>query len=167
MSRAEPFDPYFNPRIPYGMRLVYAEGVSVLHEISIHASRMGCDNCSARPGFPGIISIHASRMGCDYRFRFYPTPEQISIHASRMGCDLHGDILRRARLISIHASRMGCDSVRPPMWEHLPISIHASRMGCDRPRPRSSTWWCYFNPRIPYGMRRDQRRSIRLSRPYL
>ena len=38
----------FNPRIPYGMRLG-AERVAILHEISIHASRMGCDPMTAIP----------------------------------------------------------------------------------------------------------------------
>ena len=34
------------------------------------------------------------------------------------------------------------------------ISIHASRMGCDRCARPARTWTTYFNPRIPYGMRR-------------
>ena len=37
---------YFNPRIPYGMRHEHATGI-VAWFISIHASRMGCDPSSA------------------------------------------------------------------------------------------------------------------------
>ena len=36
----------------------------------------------------------------------------------------------------------------------LSISIHASRMGCDHATKASRQRRSYFNPRIPYGMRR-------------
>ena len=78
---------YFNPRIPYGMRLgqtdngnswtvfqsthpvwdatlEYRAGEHIAL-ISIHASRMGCDRDASRPPSQQPISIHASRMGCD------------------------------------------------------------------------------------------------------
>ena len=81
---------------------------------------------------------------------------QISIHASRMGCDEPWG--RRAdgeqKFQSTH-----------PVWDatlfdaksatHEGISIHASRMGCDWFACGFFRLFFYFNPRIPYGMRRD------------
>ena len=80
----------FNPRIPYGMRLLARFQRQRFGQISIHASRMGCDirhlECRNRartfqsthpvwdatghkivPVRSLVISIHASRMGCDIR----------------------------------------------------------------------------------------------------
>jgi len=131
-------------------------------------------------GFRSLISIHASRMGCDISAifqvahqRFQSTHpvwdatvpvwsvvdrcQTISIHASRMGCDYRTLPPRQqTRPISIHASRMGCDQCAKFLPVFTRISIHASRMGCDclralYPSPQAS----YFNPRIPYGMRRQ------------
>ena len=147
----------FNPRIPYGMRpdnempptpvIVFQSTHPVwdatgdsgdlgrLEEISIHASRMGCDfDYIPITHIPRFQSTHpvwdatVGGLGAEGDF-------SISIHASRMGCDPpHSSWLRARRLISIHASRMGCD--------YTPTHY------------RLSTW--YFNPRIPYGMRPTQ-----------
>ena len=156
--------------------------------ISIHASRMGCDQTtqpsrrvtnkfqSTHPVWDATgdsgdlgrleeISIHASRMGCDFDYipithipRFQSTHPVWDATVGGLGAE--GDFS-----ISIHASRMGCD---PPHSSWLRarrlISIHASRMGCDRLRCTSVSLPVHFNPRIPYGMRRHaphsrQRRS--------
>ena len=63
--------------------------------------------------------------------------------------------IKRDRRISIHASRMGCDigNSRKPL--EIKISIHASRMGCDDTRRQDGRPQVNFNPRIPYGMRRQ------------
>ena len=102
----------------------------------------------------GQISIHASRMGCDFPLPACECGVAISIHASRMGCDSCSATELPKRYISIHASRMGCDrrgrdaeirhrdfNPRIPYGmrrrrtanriRFRPISIHASRMGCD------------------------------------
>ena len=52
-----------------------------------------------------------------------------------------------------------------PVWGATPaedskptagaISIHAPRMGCDRSSASASTATMHFNPRTPYGVRRD------------
>ena len=77
----------FNPRIPYGMRLILYGmltlsmlfqsthpvwdatfkffSIEPVDEISIHASRMGCDDFLQMTNVLSDISIHASRMGCD------------------------------------------------------------------------------------------------------
>ena len=62
-------------------------GTPVYIQISIHAARMGCDDCGTDNTALIIISIHAARMGCDTagKIRFYT--QGISIHAARMGCD--------------------------------------------------------------------------------
>ena len=56
--------------------------------------------------------------------------------------------------ISIHASRMGCDRMLIRKITQQGISIHASRMGCDVTGRLFLLTNYYFNPRIPYGMRR-------------
>ena len=101
----------FNPRIPYGMRLPVLSKALDEYWISIHASRMGCDQGRDRQGQRRVISIHASRMGCD----------------------IASQIVRRAnsQFQSTH-----------PVWD-------ATRS--PRKHDRRSN---YFNPRIPYGMRR-------------
>ena len=167
----------FNPRIPYGMRLaprwtglsdnVFQSTHPVWDAtvpwdmgyrdivISIHASRMGCDDLSSahqpkatdfNPRIP-----YGMRPGPQHRFRqqcyFNPRipygmrparrpgidiSRHISIHASRMGCDAHRGHGDRMNIqISIHASRMGCDDFVRPQRHVCHISIHASRMGCD------------------------------------
>ena len=79
---------YFNPRIPYGMRLAAHVDLRSVAVISIHASRMGCDNVGSEISVEReAISIHASRMGCDQRLHGDEQEHSISIHASRMGCD--------------------------------------------------------------------------------
>ena len=100
------------------------------------------------------ISIHASRMGCDHAIILLRKSRHISIHASRMGCD--NRLNRVASYPRYFNPRIPygmrlfqCARFRQPPV----ISIHASRMGCDhspRKHDRRST---YFNPRIPYGMR--------------
>ena len=167
----------FNPRIPYGMRRGYDTDFAYKKGISIHASRMGCDQTtqpsrrvtnkfqSTHPVWDATgdsgdlgrleeISIHASRMGCDFDYipithipRFQSTHPVWDATVGGLGAE--GDFS-----ISIHASRMGCD---PPHSSWLRarrlISIHASRMGCDRGRKRRNLPDRDFNPRIPYGMR--------------
>ena len=122
---------YFNPRIPYGMRRAHIT-VEGLADISIHASRMGCDTGSCRN----------SR---NYR-HFNPR-----IPYGMRRDPLHADVRRFQ--ISIHASRMGCDMWHNQLTFNQRISIHASRMGCDTRIRNSRSVPGYFNPRIPYGMR--------------
>ena len=66
-TNSQPKTSYFNPRIPYGMRLEDVDDCGAESGISIHASRMGCDVAVATPINHVVISIHASRMGCDFR----------------------------------------------------------------------------------------------------
>ena len=105
----------FNPRSPYGERLLDGRCVSALSDfnprsphgerpescwrhygrtvISIHAPRMGSDGQKLRLDLDVyVISIHAPRMGSDGFAKFPKPPIPISIHAPRMGSDL----LRRA-----------------------------------------------------------------------
>ena len=134
----------FNPRIPYGMRRHSQKGHPQPHQISIHASRMGCD------------------LAC-FSFCFLPWLFQ-STHpvwdATRLvfGLMIGFDIFQ-----STH-----------PVWDAtymsfqihkiFRISIHASRMGCDRRRDCSKAIFFYFNPRIPYGMRQGPAtRTVSLS----
>ena len=198
---------YFNPRIPYGMRLSLSifstvkskfqsthpvwdathgrvpfcqalafqsthpvwdatgevEYVVVLELISIHASRMGCDQTAIHPIVKHGISIHASRMGCDgsvsrlmqSKWNFNPRipygmrPVRITGNSDDAvfqsthpvwDATHHPKVSINQRSISIHASRMGCDHAQGH-GDHGPrISIHASRMGCDMPADVNSFW---------------------------
>ena len=75
-------------------------------------------------------------------------------------------IIAIVRVISIHASRMGCDPSPSQCADSVCISIHASRMGCDCGRCRLRGFACHFNPRIPYGMRRDALDLLRLTHDF-
>ena len=150
------FRPYFNPRIPYGMRPENRLSAGTDVGISIHASRMGCDTAISQTF--GQLSHFNPRI--PYGMRLLRDSASLIVNG-----------------ISIHASRMGCDTFTPPrfqfssifqsthpVWDAtrrgrkhdadvLHISIHASRMGCDRLHVRQSDGRADFNPRIPYGMR--------------
>ena len=102
---------------------------------------------------------------------------QISIHASRMGCDL-GDLPDGFQILDFNPRipygmrpDQHCRPLRwhrfqstHPVWDATTvemlycrmfvISIHASRMGCDVKSFLVHRDLLYFNPRIPYGMRR-------------
>ena len=145
----------FNPRIPYGMRpcrtsttrncpsfqsthpvwdatAPLADRVKAI-EISIHASRMGCDGRLAtqrinstyfNPRIP-----YGMRPGLFFLFQLFKRFQ--STHPVWDATSACG-IRKSCADISIHASRMGCDAgdeSRPQVF-YL-ISIHASRMGCD------------------------------------
>ena len=144
----------FNPRIPYGMRLVCWSQARPVEFISIHASRMGCDLATSAHRTRAGISIHASRMGCDMFVFYLGRTMRISIHASRMGCDQDQGSARgrrfdfnpripygmRPETNKLTAQNLIFQSTHPvwdatfqaqPLYADHPISIHASRMGCD------------------------------------
>ena len=168
----------FNPRIPYGMRPVRLLPVQA-RQISIHASRMGCDRMRLDTMHDGRISIHASRMGCDRPVRrlgdlpddFNPRIPYGMRHDSPRdgwfrpyfnpripyGMRHPAAHVTAVKPISIHASRMGCDQSSTWPWNRQRISIHASRMGCDSQIAQRVKMQKNFNPRIPYGMRRHTR----------
>ena len=203
--------PYFNPRIPYGMRRPWPPTAATGLSISIHASRMGCDR-GDRAAWRKYASHFNPRIPYGMRPASLDPPAACPDFNPRIpyGMRPSGDLADAGKLvISIHASRMGCDGIHRrrwgqkrhfnpripygmrrsgmaqpphrsrfqsthPVWDatrgrharRLPghvISIHASRMGCD-PAPLSwSRLNPYFNPRIPYGMRRSPRKHDRRS----
>ena len=84
----------------------------------------------------------------------------ISIHAPHTGRDESlGRNPKAHTAISIHAPHTGrdteCQVVAPAV---IPISIHAPHTGRDGAPSRSSARAAYFNPRAPYGARRDNER---------
>ena len=125
---------YFNPRIPYGMRL----------------TRRNSPNCSTyfNPRIPyGMrrasmhVPVHVLEFQSTHPVWDATTPPAvvcwmltISIHASRMGCD-----------IRLHGWRYLFDYFNP----RIPYGMRQLfKLGCQ---PRFD-----FNPRIPYGMRRSR-----------
>ena len=79
---------YFNPRIPYGMRLTDFLTVPLDIRISIHASHTGCDS-TTRNGKSFIFSFQSTHPIRDAtRDAYYNNARYtISIHASHTGCD--------------------------------------------------------------------------------
>ena len=79
------------------------------------------------------ISIHTSRMGCDQfdNLCFLPVNVFQSTHPA-WDVTLLSHSFAHASNISIHTSRMGCDKRYWNESVHVEsISIHTSRMGCD------------------------------------
>ena len=123
---------YFNPRIPYGMRLALCGDLTDRLLISIHASRMGCD--SVRSPSWRVLAFQSTH------------PVWDATHLRQLGLAIPP--------ISIHASRMGCDStrtIRCVPWlnfnPRIPYGMRPVQRRGLPPRSRN------FNPRIPYGMR--------------
>ena len=130
---SQSFQKYFNPRIPYGMRLLRP-----------CTRRQASEFQSTHPVWDatGVLLVD-------------PVSRDISIHASRMGCDTHGvpavipDCLFQsthpvwdATIFILRLSQFFEFQSTHPVWdativgavnsEQLEISIHASRMGCDQ-----------------------------------
>ena len=167
----------FNPRIPYGMRRAKAtQGIDGT-VISIHASRMGCDWSSGPLGqapshFNPRIPYGMRRdrhTSCPTATNFNPRIPYGMRPTARARTPTSSNFNPRIpygmRLQSLWTGIMAVVfQSTHPVWDATVrpfraqrcrhISIHASRMGCDlRPCP-SRPAAPYFNPRIPYGMRR-------------
>ena len=106
-----------------------------------------------RAGHVRDISIHASRMGCDRSSRRCARPS--GYFNPRIPYGMRRGLRTQrhdAAGISIHASRMGCDKV--PKASNLAQLFQSTHPVWDATRVLSSIimpW--HFNPRIPYGMR--------------
>ena len=136
------------------MRLLQLAGEVRHADISIHASRMGCDRGVWTVVQDRGISIHASRMGCDLSSAMacqsgvfqstHPVwdatvlcgrcvTDTCLFQSTHPVWDATAVLLALEGVveISIHASRMGCDLDHAIFHPLSVISIHASRMGCD------------------------------------
>ena len=127
-------------------------------KISIHAPLTGSDpdtvcDFTALP----FISIHAPLTGSDLHTYGRLLQETISIHAPLTGSDLFNKVQRLLQKISIHAPLTGSDGCknanqtkRGQFQSTLPLR-GATSQGSKR-----SPYTFYFNPRSPYGERRDR-----------
>ena len=147
-------------------------------EISIHASRTGCDNFVFfipdindyfNPRIPhgmrrfyivllsriNKISIHASRTGCDHlpgRFNSRPPYFNPRIpHGMRRIINIRK--ISSGKFQSTHPARDATSGEREANLIRVGISIHASRTGCDFLGQCLTVQYEDFNPRIPHGMR--------------
>ena len=145
----------FNPRLPCGRRLGALDHHLALLVVSIHASRVGGDQCPGH-GF-GRGRCFNPRLPCGRRpIRRWESVSlaNVSIHASRVG----GDAPPRS------SSRRKKFQSTPPVWEatickvlqraSARVSIHASRVGGDRSVSGMVIILTCFNPRLPCGRRR-------------
>ncbi len=105
-----------------------------------------------------VVSIHASRVGCDAAFRV-----RLSFHFRfnpRIPCGM------RPQLADPSETSLPFQSTHP-VWDATVavgvrffrkiVSIHASRVGCDHGAPPVAAGIDGFNPRIPCGMRPQDR----------
>ena len=158
-----PIPAYFNPRIPYGMRHVKA-----------HPMRWLLLFQSTHP----VWDATSQGWSADPRQAFQSTHPVWDATTIRHRCG-------QCRAISIHASRMGCDANHMwngnrqyafqsthPVWDATILetfTAHTSIFQSTHPVWDAtlrfsfiSTVFCNFNPRIPYGMRRDDDPSSEL-----
>ena len=124
---------HFNPRSPYGERRSIPRTVSAKSKfqstLPLRGATIWCRRCTARI----FISIHAPLTGSDTLNPNINSGYDISIHAPLTGSDLPLMCLSTVRrMISIHAPLTGSD-VSPRLKRRRGI---------------------YFNPRSPYGERR-------------
>ena len=78
----------FNSRTPCGVRLSSSMTYAQIHNVSIHAPRVGCDRSRLILTDVGGVSIHAPRVGCDLICKPIKQNYYVSIHAPRVGCDM-------------------------------------------------------------------------------
>ena len=128
----------------------------LIHRISIHAPRAGCDG--KKPWIWSNCIYFNPRTPCGVRPKWCiwscRTLTFQSTHPVRgaTGKPLKPDM--HSFRISIHAPRAGCDPGScGPVGRGVPISIHAPRAGCDVAAAWARGRPTYFNPRTPCGVR--------------
>ena len=123
----------FNPRAPYGARLMPGRNVSIHCIISIHAPHTGRDRLQADPRRPqAAISIHAPHTGRD------AAPE--------------GGAGRPGRFQSTRPIRGATHRLAGTVLGGVYFNPRAP-YGARRRQPAPLTRFMYFNPRAPYGAR--------------
>ena len=152
--RPQPNNKNFNPRSPWGERLLDIALTVTLKPISIHAPRGGSD-------FFGLLSTnavnyfnprspwgerHLHRHLKDVSFRFQST---LPVGGATDG-NVNG---RYAKCISIHAPRGGSDRNTHNLGCKVNDFNPRSPWGERLHRKASSFLICYFNPRSPWGER--------------
>ena len=103
------------------------------------------------------ISIHAPRVGSDYLFPSFLLTLFNSIHAPRVESDSRLTLCLPARPDFNPRSPCGERRLQPPgVVRRGAISIHAPRVGSDALEANNYTFCPNFNPRSPCGERREQ-----------
>ena len=151
----------FQSTLPVGGATTTGLSESHFRMISIHAPRGGSDRFVIAVSRNCQISIHAPRGGSDQALEILEVKPDISIHAPRGGSDMGRPISRPNRRISIHAPRGGSDLDGCSQCACvLDISIHAPRGGSDHRWGRFGSPIKHFNPRSPWGERRNSMPSF-------
>ncbi len=146
----------FNPRSPYGERPLTISQIPRHNHISIRAPHTGSDVAHTHPvrvvcRFQSALPIRgATQLGQEADH-----VAQISIRAPHTGSDGLGRASRDASRISIRAPHTGSDAAGRPVVAHRVISIRAPHTGSDDRPIGSTACRSHFNPRSPYGERRD------------
>ena len=145
---------YFNPRIPCGMRLgEYAMAMDDILEISIHASRVGCDSPKVRSPRTSIFqSTHPVWDATTFQCIWYRPRAFQSTHPVWDATTFDTTPAAGSTFQSTH-----------PVWDATKLKhelesqpvFQSTHPVWDATRPRHPSRLCrYFNPRIPCGMRR-------------
>ena len=147
--------PCFNPRIPCGMRPSVKGAYVIPNRVSIHASRVGCDQ-STNASNKTLNQFQSTHPVWDATERIWNGKSYVESFNPRIPCGMRpgpfdggGPCARFqsthpvwdattaftpptwATPVSIHASRVGCDPQECIDGRLPPVSIHASRVGCD------------------------------------
>ena len=123
----------FNPRSPWGERLEHWEQVYLSGGFNPRSPWGERPVLLHLPGLCYHVSIHAPRGGSDKQCSWPPARRIVSIHAPRGGSDWELSLVAELRSVSIHAPRGGSD-----------FQMQTGNIVFDG-----------FNPRSPWGERRD------------
>ena len=150
---------YFNPRSPWGERLL-RERKTVAHAkfqstLPVGGATRPSRNLANIIRFQSTLPVGGATRLRSGMLLFL----SISIHAPRGGSDRLVQGFYRPADISIHAPRGGSDVHPSANFTLFDISIHAPRGGSDRIFNRSDNRSHNFNPRSPWGERPKRRNA--------
>ena len=164
----------FNPRSPHGERRLEFNRANEIHQVSIHAPRMGSDERNT----PTQSSTGAFQSTLPAWGATSEAPEFMMVMSSFNPRSPHGERPQRIvailtlTIVSIHAPRMGSDLRKQrrkasnpqfqstlPAWgatvsrkhlhRYVNVSIHAPRMGSDKSTHRLLTPLSMFQSTLP------------------
>ncbi len=144
----------FNPRTPYGVRLLSVDNIKRITAFqSTHSLRSA--TCFFRPGDAGLtVSIHALLTECDLRClgrtsgrRCFNPRTPYGVRPTVSGSDQWSAMFQSTH--SLRSATIGVEA--EDMAEE--VSIHALLTECDPPTSPLTASSSSFNPRTPYGVR--------------
>ena len=159
---------HFNPRAPYGARLLALDVTDYDTQISIHAPHTGRDHRQrVSAAQPHLISIHAPHTGRDGNSSADIThiTKFQSTRPIRGATGSTGTCTWRSANFNPRAPYGARRSVPPRVHGGASISIHAPHTGRDSHLVPCTGSTPYFNPRAPYGARPPRPATVPVIQP--